>query len=211
MARVDAQAQTRCASGTSGRLSAQIGMAFSTLGRVARALTGTGTLSELLEHALAEIRSALELDAAALYVPAADGSPVLRRQPSCRPPGAETELRDELVFDEDAWRWPAVGRSSSASRRAGWSTTSFLPAASNRLRQVTTGDGRLAGVVPGACFAAARARPRDDRALALLGDQLAIGIAAARLREQVHQVEIERESGSGSPPRCTTAWRRTWR
>ena len=104
-------------------------MAFSTLGRVARALTGTGTLSELLEHALAEIRSALELDAAALYVPAADGSPVLRRQPSCRPPGAETELRDELVFDEDAWqlRWPAVGRSSSASRRAGWSTTLSYP------------------------------------------------------------------------------------
>ena len=47
--------------------------------RVSRALVGTGELPVLAGAALEEMRAALSLDRAVLYLPDADGQPVLRR------------------------------------------------------------------------------------------------------------------------------------
>ena len=64
------------------------------------------------------MREALGLERAALYLPDADGQPVLRRY-------VGDAAAEELSFDEEAWRLrsPAARRSCCARRRAGSSRT----------------------------------------------------------------------------------------
>src|SRR5262249_5231327 len=71
------------------------------LSRVSRALVGTGDLQSLASEALTEMTEALQLDRAALYLPDADGQPVLRRYVGA--------TRPELSFDEEAWRLAVAG------------------------------------------------------------------------------------------------------
>ena len=55
----------------------------------------------LAAAALEEMREALQLDDAALYLPDADGQPILRRYVGTSAP--------ELSFDEEAWRLAIAG------------------------------------------------------------------------------------------------------
>ena len=70
------------------------------------------------------MREALGLERAALYLPDADGQPVLRRY-------VGDAAAEELSFDEEAWRLAvtAARRSCCARRRAGSSTNPFDPPA----------------------------------------------------------------------------------
>ena len=80
---------------------------------MSRALVGTGELPVLAGAALDEMREALRLHEAALYLPDADGQPVLRRY-------VGDEAAEELSFDEEAWRLAiAARRSCCASPPAG--------------------------------------------------------------------------------------------
>ena len=84
---------------------------------MSRALVGAGELPVLAGAALEEMREALRLHDAALYLPDADGQPVLRRYVGDR-------AAEELSFDEEAWRLATPARRSCcASRPAGWSRT----------------------------------------------------------------------------------------
>ena len=76
--------------------------------RVSRALVGTDELPVLASAALEEMREALRLRNAALYLHDADGLPVLRRY-------VGDHVAEELSFDEEAWR---LAVASGASRLA---------------------------------------------------------------------------------------------
>ena len=65
--------------------------------RVSRALVAPDELPVLGAAALEEMREALHLDRAVLYLPDADGQPVLRRF-------VGDQAAAELSFDEEAWR-----------------------------------------------------------------------------------------------------------
>ena len=66
--------------GVVGRLAPEVFAGLGALARVSRALVGTGSLAELAERALGEMRAALDLELAVLYLPAAgDGGPCLDR------------------------------------------------------------------------------------------------------------------------------------
>ena len=68
--------------------------------------------------ALEEMREALRLHDIALYLPDADGHPVLRRY-------VGSAAAEELSFDAEAWQLAIAParRSSCASPRPGWSRT----------------------------------------------------------------------------------------
>ena len=79
------------------------------VGRVARVLVGMGGglagLVELGNDALAEVREALELDVAALYLADDTGSRTLRCIGSDAAPHSATQSRDVVPLDEEAWRF----------------------------------------------------------------------------------------------------------
>src|SRR5919204_2597373 len=99
-----------CATGgLAGRLPPEVAAGLGALSRVARALNGPGALEDLAAHALAEMRSALGLAAAVLYLPDSRGRPVLRRYLEDVPAESGATTREELVFDEEAWRLAVTG------------------------------------------------------------------------------------------------------
>jgi signal transduction histidine kinase len=157
--------------------------------RIARALVSAVTLPELAQGALEEMRDALALEVAALYVPHSD-RPVLHRfavagSPHDRP-------LERLVFDEEAWRFAMQGGSPLVMRdRGAWLMDHpFAPPADAWI--VLPLERRL-----GAVFAAAATPPAigatAGAVLRLLGDLLGAGVAAARLRQELEQTALERE------------------
>ncbi len=169
--------------------------AIATVGSVARALVGAGTLGELAEHALDAMCQALGLRVAALYLPEADDVPILRRFAAA---GSETDgiaLAGELRFEQEAWRLASAGgRALVFHEPATWLVANpFDPPASAWLVLPLDAGGRVLGVV-----AAAQRRPlaleeTSATVLAILGDLLGAGIAAARLRQRIARTEVERE------------------
>ncbi len=78
------------------------------IARTARALVSAVTLPELAQGALEEMRDALGLDIAALYVP--PGSrPVLGCVAVATRTPPQVQARERLVFDEEAWRLAVQG------------------------------------------------------------------------------------------------------
>jgi hypothetical protein len=73
------------------------------LARVSRALVGTGSLAELGKRALAEMRTALGLELAVLYLPV-PGEPGLARFVSSAAAGAQVAAREEVRYEPEAWR-----------------------------------------------------------------------------------------------------------
>jgi len=152
--------------------------------RVSRALASADELAVLAAAALDEMREALDLDRAVLYLPDADGEPVLRR-------AVGDDAADELSFDEEAWRL-ATGAPIILREPAGWLVANpFDPPAH---------DWMLLPLVEGVVIASAPAPIALDAlsgtVLSLLCTQLSAGITTARLRRELHAAAIERERRS---------------
>ena len=165
------------------------------VGSVARALVGAGSLNELAEHALAAMCDALGLRVAALYLPDADDVPILRRFAAS---GAEVDtvgLLDELRFEQEAWRLASAGgRALVFHEPAGWLVANpFDPPASAWLVLPLDAGGDVVGVVAAAQRHPFALEETSATVLAILGDLLGAGIAAARLRQRIARTEVERE------------------
>jgi signal transduction histidine kinase len=170
-------------------------VALTAMGRVARALVGSGSLSELAERALGEMREALGLELVALYLPTADERPSLRRFVTSPRASPAVRARDEVSFDDEAWRLAIASGAPLLFRdEASWLVANpFDPPAGSWLVVPLVSEARLVGVV-----VAAASRPLSlDRTaatgLSLLGDLLAAGVATARLRQELQATEIDRE------------------
>jgi signal transduction histidine kinase len=173
----------------------QAPIAIAAVGSVARALVGAGPLGELAEHALGAMCQALNLRVAALYLPDADGVPLLRRFAVAGADMGAVGLLDELRFEQEAWRLASAGgRALVFHEPATWLVANpFDPPASAWIVLPLDSGDEVVGVV-----AAAQRRPlaleeTGATVLAILGDLLGAGIAAARLRQRIARAEIERE------------------
>ena len=162
------------------------------VGRTARALVSAVTLPELAQGALEEMRDALGLAIAALYVPPGDG-PVLERLAVTA--SAPVTARNRLVFDEEAWQLAVQGDAPLLLHDRGeWLIEHpFSPPADAWLvLPLGTGTRRLGAVIGGA-----ESLPAVDSGAAavlrLLGDLLGAGIAAAQLRQELQRTALERE------------------
>ena len=173
----------------------QPGAAIATVGSVARALVGAGNLAELAEHALAAMCEALGLRIAALYLPEAADVPILRRFAVS---GADVDaigLLDELRFEQEAWRLASAGgRALVFHEPATWLVANpFDPPASAWLVLPLDAGGEVLGVVAAAQRHPLALEETSATVLAILGDLLGAGIAAARLRQRIARTEVERE------------------
>jgi signal transduction histidine kinase len=158
--------------------------------RVSRALVGTGELPVLAAAALEEMREALRLRLAALYLPDADGLPVLRRYVG------DDQAAEELSFDEEAWRLAIAGGAPIVLREAAsWLVENpFTPPASDWvILPLITGEREMVGVVIASASEPIRIDPLSGTVLTLLGLQLSAGITTARLRRELLRAAMERE------------------
>jgi signal transduction histidine kinase len=177
--------------GLAGRLPPEVAAGLGAISRVARALTGPGELSELADRALEEMLAALDLEATALYMPHPEGRPVLCRYLHA----GRRDAREEIVFDEEAWRLAVTsGHPLVFQDTAGWLVANpFVPEARYWFALPMGAGGELVGVVMAARAVPVDLDPTTLTVLTLLGDQLAAGIATARLREELQHAELERE------------------
>lgn len=192
---LDEDRGTCATGGLAGRLPPEVAAGLGAISRVARALNGPGTLDELATRALAEMRSALGLSAAVLYLPDSRGRPVLRRYLSDVPEQSELATREELVFEEEAWSLAVTGAHPLVFQETGsWVVANpFEPQARHWLALPMVAAGELLGVVIASRSVPIALDPTTLTVLMLLGDQLTAGIATARLRQQVQAAELERE------------------
>jgi len=157
--------------------------------RVSRALVGTGELPVLAGAALEEMRDALRLHLAALYLPDADGLPVLRRY-------VGEGAAEELSFDEEAWSLAIAGGAPIVLREAAsWLVENpFSPPANDWIiLPLVTGEREMVGVVIASASEPIRIDPLSGTVLSLLGLQLSAGITTARLRRELLRAAMERE------------------
>lgn len=177
------------------RLPPEVLAGLGAVGRVSRALVGAGTLAELSEGALGEMRESLALDVAVLYLPAVEGVRKLRRYVTSTSPTTATSALDEVSFDEEAWELAVAGGLPLLFHEPGsWlADNPFDPPASSWLVLPLVSGGVTLGVVAAASREPLVLDPVGANVLALLGDLLTAGIATARLRQEVQRTEIERE------------------
>jgi signal transduction histidine kinase len=184
----------RTPGGLSESLTPEVRGGLAAIGRVSRALVGAGSLPDLAGAALTEMRHALGLSVAALYLPTGIGPSLVRLIDSTGPGGAP-RARERIDLDEEAWRLAMrSGTPLVFQEPAAWFAASpFEPPADSWLVLPLWASESPLGIV-----AAASPRPlaldaASAAVLALLGDLVGAGIATARLREEVHQAELERE------------------
>jgi signal transduction histidine kinase len=173
------------------RLAPELRQALAAVGRVSRALVSSGDFDELASEALGEMRDALGLAVAALYLPEA-GRPALRRHAVSAAPGAGPAPRSEVEFDAVAWRLAVDSGSPLVFQEpAGWlGANPFDPPASYWL---VLPLGASAGLVAAAASGPLAMTPAGAAVLTLLGDLLSAGVANARLREELQRSAVERE------------------
>jgi signal transduction histidine kinase len=169
--------------------------ALGALGRVARVLVGTGSLSQLAEEALDEMRDGLGLELVALYLPRFGEAATLQRYITSAGEGTGTRARDELAFDDEAWQLATMSGAPLVFRdEASWLVANpFEPPAISWLVMPLVSERNLVGVVIAAAPPPLSLDPAAATLLTLLGDLLASGIATARMRQQLQGAEIERE------------------
>jgi signal transduction histidine kinase len=169
--------------------------ALGALGRVARALVGSGSLNQLAERALDEMRDGLGLELVVLYLPRFAEAATLQRYVTSGREGASTWARDEVAFDDEAWELATMSGAPLVFREeASWLVANpFVPPASSWLVVPLVSERRLVGVVLASAAPPLSLDPTAATLLTLLGDLLASGIATARLRQQLQGAEIERE------------------
>ena len=169
--------------------------ALGALGRVARALVGSSSLSHLAERGLEEMRDALCLELVVLYIPRAGEKPALQRYISATGRDTRTRARDEIAFEDEAWSLAVASGAPLVFREeASWLVPNpFEPPAQSWLVVPLVSERRLVGVVMASAAVPLALDPTSAMVLPLLGDLLAAGIATARLRQQLQGAEIERE------------------
>jgi signal transduction histidine kinase len=175
--------------GLVGRLAPEVLSGLAAVSRVSRALVGTGELPVLAAAALEEMREALQLQLAALYLPDADGLPVLRRY-------VGDVAAEELSFDEEAWRLAIAGGAPIVLREAAsWLVENPFtpPAADWVILPLVTGEHEMVGVVIASASGSIAIDPLSGTVLSLLGLQLSAGITTARLRRELLHAAMERE------------------
>ena len=155
--------------------------ALGALGRVARALVGSGSLSHLAERALGEMRDALGLELVVLYLPRVGEEPSLQRYISSTGAETGTRARDEVAFEDEAWRLAVASGAPLVFRdEASWLVPNpFEPPAQSWLVVPLVSEKRLVGVVVAAAALPLSLDPTSAIVLTLLGDLLAAGIARA--------------------------------
>jgi len=152
------------------------------------------TLPELAAGALEEMRDALGLEVAALYL-LGEPRPVLEHFATASDGATALRPRERLVFDDAAWRLAVQGDAPLLMRDSGtWLIEHPFepPAVSWLVLPLGTGDLRL-GVVMAAASRPLAMSAQSGAGLRLLGDLLAAGIAAARLRQELQRTALERE------------------
>jgi len=169
--------------------------ALGALGRVARALVGTGSLNQLAEGALHEMRDGLGLELVALYLPRFGEAATLQRYITSAGECTGTRARDELAFDDEAWQLATMSGAPLVFREeASWLVANpFVPPAASWLVVPLVSERSLVGVVIAAARPPLSLDPTAATLVTLLGDLLASGIATARMRQQLQGAEIERE------------------
>ena len=165
------------------------------LSRVARALVGSGNLTEVAEGALAEIRDALALELAVLYLPRSGPPPNLQRYVASAAETASCRARDQVSFDDEAWRLAvASGVPLVFREEASWLVANpFEPPADSWLVLPLVSERELIGVTVAAAARPFSLDPAAATLLRLLGDLLAAGISTAHLRQELQGRAIERE------------------
>lgn len=189
------QSASASPAGLARQLSPPVLAALGAIGRVARALVVGGPLPELSSRALAELREALALEIAVLYLPAESARPALVRYVTSAAGDSAVEANAEISFDEEAWRLAVAGGVPLLfHEEAGWLVDNpFDPPAGSWLVLPLAGAGGLLGVIIAAGREAVSLDPTHATVLTLLGDLLTAGIATARLRQEIERIEIERE------------------
>lgn len=181
--------------GLAGRLAPDVLAGLGAISRVATALVGATSLSELAERGLAEVREALDLELASLYLPDGSGHPLLERRFSAARGGTTIRASGEIAFDEEAWGL-AIGSGLPLvfQEEGSWLVANpFEPAANSWLVLPLRSSGRLLGVVVAASAQQLVLEPVAATVLTLLGDLLTAGIATAELRQALERTEIQRE------------------
>jgi signal transduction histidine kinase len=180
---------TSADAGLAGQLAPELRGALAAVSRVARALVGSGSFDELAAEALTQLREALEVELAALYIPVA-GASTLRCHATSAAPDAAWRARESVSFDAEAWDFAVRSSAPLVFReQASWlHANPFEPPA----------DAWLVLPLTRAVLVAAARRPIALTAshgivLSLLSDLLSAGLATARLRQQLQRAELERE------------------
>jgi signal transduction histidine kinase len=181
--------------GPAGRLTPEVAAGLGAIGRVAAALVSASSFQQLAEQGLAEMRDALNMEVATLYLPDGRGRPLLHRQVTAADGDSELRAACEVVFDEEAWRLAVAGGVPLVFNEEGsWLVANpFQPAASSWLVLPLHSDRSVAGVVLAASRGPIALEPTEAAILALIGDLLTAGITTARLRQVLMQTELERE------------------
>lgn len=176
--------------GTPGELDSLAGVA-----RVARALVGIGGLQELGRDAMVEIREALELEAAALYVAGDPGSGTLRcieRRTTAR---SLVEIEDVVSLDAAAWAFlaasggPLVFRESTAMVMQ----NPFRPPLDDWVILPLVSQRRMLGAIVGCSAHPISLEPAAVARLTVIGDLLSAGAENALLRTEIRRTELQRE------------------
>jgi signal transduction histidine kinase len=164
------------------------------IGRTARALVSAVTLPELAAGALEEMRDALGLDLAALYL-LGDARPVLEHFSTASDGATALRPRERLVFDDEAFGFAVQGGAPLVMRDRGlWLMEHpFEPPAVNWVVLPLGTGGHWLGVVLAAASRPLVLTVQAGAALRLLGDLLGAGIASARLRQELQRTALERE------------------
>jgi signal transduction histidine kinase len=172
-------------------LTPELREALGAVARVSRALVSSHDFDELAREALGEMREALGLAVAALYLPE-PGRPALRRHSVSAAPGVDAAPRPEVEFDAVAWRLAVDSAAPLVFQEpAGWlGANPFDPPAEYWM---VLPLGAPAGLVAAAARRPLSMTPAGAAVLTLLGDLLSAGVVNARLRQELQRSAVERE------------------
>jgi signal transduction histidine kinase len=169
--------------------------ALASVARVARVLVDIRGLPELGDDAMAEIREALGLEVAALYLADGTGSRVLRCLGKQVAPDSCVNVTETVSLDPEAWRFVATSGGPLVFREATATILDnpFEPAADHWLVVPLVSQLRILGAVVGCSPEPISLAPAPVARLTVIGDLLSAGAANALLRAEVQRTEIQRE------------------
>lgn len=168
---------------------------LASVARVARALVRAGGPSELSNDAMVEIRAALDLDQAALYLADGGASRVLRCVGRWPASDSRVDVAEVVSLDPAAWRFVAVSGGPLVFReRTGWVMENpFRPPADHWVVLPLVSEHRILGAVVGCSPAPISLSPAAVARFTVIGDLLSAGAANAILRGEIQKTELQRE------------------
>jgi signal transduction histidine kinase len=168
---------------------------LASVARVARVLVGIRGLPELGDDAMAEIREALHLEVAALYLADGTGSRVLRCLGKQVAPDSRVSVTETVSLDSEAWRFVTMSGGPLVFREATSTILEnpFEPPADHWLVVPLVSQLRVLGAVVGCSPEPISLAPAPVTRLTVIGDLLSAGAANALLRAEVQRTELQRE------------------